>query len=300
MPSGNISSYSYKQCVLTCPDGFFSVEVNSTYRCEKCMGLCLNCLSSTQCLTCQSPYIYYDIDFQCLLACPSTHYELNYVCKLCLAPCMTCLDASTCLSCSIGYYYNGTCLASCPQGTYANTTAGSCDVCASQCLSCEGSPSFCLTCVSPYLLFESSCLLGCPSALYYQLESLCLICSSPCLTCSSSSSCLSCQLGYLFSTSCLSSCQDGYYSDTLTSACRPCSSSCLTCESQTICLSCLSPLNLYSYSCISQCPSGTYAHNSICVNCLQPCSSCTNSSYCLNCSIGYLSALTLGTCLSSC
>lgn len=67
-----------------------------------------------------------------------------------------------------------------------------------------------------------------------------------------------------------------------------------------ICLSCSAEKSLYSYTCYDQCPGGTYSASGICFNCLLPCQNCLSQTYCLTCSIGFLSQIVPGTCLSEC
>lgn len=59
MPWGDSSNYTYKQCVASCPVTFYPSTLNTSYSCLKCIAPCLNCISSTQCLTCVAPYLYY-------------------------------------------------------------------------------------------------------------------------------------------------------------------------------------------------------------------------------------------------
>jgi hypothetical protein len=70
--------------------------------------------------------------------------------------------------------------------------------------------------------------------------------------------------------------------------------------SSTICLSCPITTNLYSYSCYTTCPANTYPSANICLNCLLPCGNCQNQTFCMTCSIGFLSQVTPGSCISSC
>jgi hypothetical protein len=74
----------------------------------------------------------------------------------------------------------------------------------------------------------------------------------------------------------------------------------MTCLSSTICLSCPNSTNLFSYSCKFNCPANTYASVNICINCLLPCENCINQSFCSSCSIGYVSQVTVGSCVSIC
>lgn len=122
----------------------------------------------------------------------------------------------------------------------------------------------------------------------------------PCSTCSNSTSCRSCESGYLFGDQCYPSCVSGYYSDALTSTCNVCQNGCLTCSSDNICLSCPNTTNLFSYQCITACPAGSYPDAQICISCLNPCSTCSNRTYCLSCSMGYLSQITQGSCVAIC
>jgi hypothetical protein len=300
LPAGDPLNFTAKQCVLSCPAGYYALQLSTAYRCLPCVGLCLTCLSATQCLSCQPGFLLYDISFECLAACPPTHYGLNAQCALCPAPCATCRDASTCLSCSAGYFSNGSCTTACPQGNYPNSTSAACEACEPSCSSCEGSPTSCLGCIAPFLLFESSCVASCPSGLYFESNGSCQGCSSPCLQCAGSGSCLSCQVGYLLGSGCLTECPSGHFGDGLSSSCLPCLNSCITCSSDTLCLSCAPSRSLYSYQCLAACPLGTYAQGGLCLDCIAPCSACSAPASCLACGIGYLSILVPGSCLVVC
>lgn len=159
--------------MASCPSTFYPSILNTTYICLKCISPCLTCLSSTQCLTCVSPYLYYEITFTCLTDCPITHYKVNSTCTPCSIPCATCISSLICLSCSVGYFSNGSCLTTCPNGTFQDSTNNLCSNCDSKCASCEGSSTYCLFCNSPYLLFGSSCLTKCLSSIYYVDNNTC-------------------------------------------------------------------------------------------------------------------------------
>ena len=84
-------------------------------------------------------------------------------------------DAYCVYTCSNGYYTYlnslnvdtpGSCLQSCPIGTYAYATNLSCIACKSPCLSCTND-NFCLSCVANYFLTPSNtCSQTCPYQYY--------------------------------------------------------------------------------------------------------------------------------------
>ncbi|CAI2382006.1 unnamed protein product [Moneuplotes crassus] len=87
------------------------------------------------------------------------------------------------------------------------------------------------------------------------------LCNSPCLTCLNDlSNCTSCYSSssnpFLFNSTCVNSCPNGYFKDS-DQSCQPCKSPCLTCEnSASECLSCIKdPYKvLYGFSCLDSCP----------------------------------------------
>lgn len=78
----------------------------------------------------------------------------------------------------------------------------------------KNSLSECQKCLSPYLLYNSSCVSTCPSG-YYSSEGICKNCMSSiynCLNCININKCISCNTGYfLFEDKCINSCPSGYY-----------------------------------------------------------------------------------------
>jgi proprotein convertase subtilisin/kexin type 5 len=79
--------------------------------------------------------------------------------------------------------------------------------------------------------------------------------------------------------------------------CEPCSGDCLTCTSPQHCTSCLKSLPqkyLHVSSCISPCPTQTFADSMSlqCRPCVFPCQTCTDSLNCLSCEIGFLNLQT--------
>lgn len=134
---------------------------------------------------------------------------------------------------------------------------------------------------------NNTCVSSCPSK-YFLSGSICSPCISPCGSCTSQTTCLSCVEGFWNGSACSSVCPSGTYADSSLNSCENCVG-CLTCiNSSTICTSCSGSLILFDGSCISTCSSGYYQSGSSCLRCVSPCLSCNSSTSCLSCSIGYL------------
>jgi hypothetical protein len=172
---------------------------------------CILCSSGTTCLYCAASHYL------------STNLTGNNSCQPCSLGCATCQSAVNCSSCIPGYYFDSSTL-TCPR-------------CTGKCATCTTSPNFCLSCVLGYYLQNSAtgtctacnatsayclaCLYDVSNALkctdcgvgfYLDTAGACSRCGSNCITCSASTTCLSCELGnYLNST-------DG--------TCRSCSPTC--------------------------------------------------------------------------
>lgn len=114
---------------------------------------------------------------------------MSGVCKPCLTECATCTNLTGCLTCSIGYnYYQGMCLARCPQGFYALNQ--NCIACMSNCTSCT--TLGCITCVSGYYVTASyQCV---PIGYFLNSQNSTVKCHPNCQTCTNSSfsSCILC------------------------------------------------------------------------------------------------------------
>ena len=119
----------------------------------------------------------------------------NLFCFSCVTPCDNCVNESYCSSCLVGqgYLSNGQCVdaADCPGGTYADDTTLKCKTCPSGCTLCDNA-TICTECSSIYFFYEFQCLTSCPTGTYKD-SSTCQLCTSPCLTCITTSlNCLSC------------------------------------------------------------------------------------------------------------
>ncbi len=124
---------------------------------------------------------------------------------------------------------------------------------------------------------------------------VCQQCSPACLTCRGSSSydCLSCNAGYFWlnSSSCVSTCPLGFYSNFNSQACLSCPYGCASCISPSNCTICISNFILSSTR-ICQSNSST-CNASNCLNCLS-----SSLLKCGQCNVGFY--LYDGNCYSSC
>ena len=177
----------------------------------------------------------------------------------CDASCTTCSGAlsTQCLSCAGSLYLNtasNSCLSTCPNGTYKNTTTHICTSCHSSCTTCSaGTSTDCLTCTVPlyYQTSTKQCVSTCNNGQYPAPTPtpLCTACYSSCTTCSggASNQCLSCS-GTLYlntgTSTCLSTCPNGTYKNTSNNVCTACDPTCTTCSGggASLCLSCTVPL----------------------------------------------------------
>lgn len=150
------------------------------------------------CQTCISNY--YFINDTCSSVCPNGTLAVNQsssgLCQTCTSPCLTCVNSlSNCTSCAVNgsqmYFYNNSCYNSsqCPEKTYQNNQTSTCSSCVASCGACS-SLTVCLSCSSGlYLNLNGSCLSTCSNgtvALNSSSGGNCLVCSYPCVLCSSS------------------------------------------------------------------------------------------------------------------
>lgn len=210
-------------------------------------------------------------------------------------PCRTCNSGNTssCLSCytdtSIStfiYLYEtvNNCYDICPTGTYTNTAVKKCLACDTICNTCLGSSTNCTSCVSgstyPYLFINSSlgtCRTSCPSTYYPDLASSpiqCVLCVTPCMTCTTVSQCTSCLDGYYYNVNvCQNPCPSGTtIPNDATNNCDACSVQCLTCQTTVDnCVSCSASAALYNGACVSVCPYPLVKFNGTCASCSTKC-----------------------------
>jgi hypothetical protein len=201
-------------------------------------------------------------------------------CVTCINNCATCESDTYCRSCITNYYLypDNTCRISCTttSGYYIGGISSDlkCYTCISNCLECVNGSNSCTRCDSQTLLISGSCLGGCGSTNYYQLNGQCILCDVSCYNCSGpgSGSCYTCSSNYhKYTTQCVSSCPTGTAINPATGDCG-CDSKCLTCSTYTACTACLnSSFWVMNGACISECPTGTYANLGQCITCSTGC-----------------------------
>lgn len=210
-----------------------------------------------------------------------TLFKCFSLCQSCVGP-----DITDCLSCITSYYLKSdpgpsSCVTSCLDGYYKNTTTFTCQVCDPKCKTCFGNgKNQCLSCQTGENLLENTCInTDCPAG-YFCEKFVCLKCDATCKTCSglSSSECLSCELpryyfgntcyltcpSYFYgensTNSCSEKCPNDTYADATTKVCTKCSLSCLTCSGylENQCASCPTGIFLEEGKCVEKCSPGYY------------------------------------------
>ncbi|WWC61905.1 uncharacterized protein I303_104491 [Kwoniella dejecticola CBS 10117] len=251
----------------------------------------------------------------------------NGDCSACPLGCDNCTlqqgsnTTATCTSCSNNLTLSSgspatcsTSSGSCADGTYFDETSSTCATCSPACSTCTGpSPSDCLSCASPRVNLQGSCVFYdattgiCDSGLS-KLEgvyvvnlakSRCDACPSGCLDCHipsftntkefESLQCSACREGYLLEDGkCVKKCDAGWYlpegSAAKNGTCQKCDSTCSNCvTSSTTCTSCPAPLFASGGSCRTTCPESTIPLNGTCVPCPVDCATCSSPSTCSTC-----------------
>ena len=237
----------------------------------------------------------------CSTSCPTGQLisgTVAHTCSYCDVSCTACITVSTtCLpnQCSTNYFYysvNSSCLLSCPNNYYPNTTTQTCTQCDSGCQLCTGSGyTSCTQCqistsgVPYYKVIDlNTCSPTCPAGQYpYDLLLTCQYCSTTCLTCNTSAlDCQTCNnvsgvFYYQHNNQCLVNCPDGYYGKQSNNLCVACFGGCATCfdGNDYSCTKCQNyNSNIYylvygTTNCSLTCPDGQYKVDL--VNQCQPC-----------------------------
>ena len=217
---------------------------------------------------------------------------------------------NTCEYCSGGTYKQistSSCIASCPNFFYEDSTQWLCAECDSSCLTCSGGYAENCTSCSPsatlrYLLLQM-CWSVCPGGYYANdTSSTCNVCPTDlnCGNCSYDANtttvkCTTCSYGYFFTTStstCASTCASNEYANRGNNSCISCDALCLTCNGpgSSYCSSCNSSYYyIYNVSggyCIDACnASGYVLSGSNCLACDSTCATCSgvSESQCASC-----------------
>ena len=129
------------------------------------------------------------------------------------------------------FTYQGSCLTSCPSGTYEDNVAMTCEDCVSPCQNCTGPASTeCSSCPNGRFLDGTSCLISCPAGKYGNtVTNTCDSCDPECSSCTgpANTECSSCSgLRFLEGSQCVLSCSSGSFKNTVTNTCDGCHSDC--------------------------------------------------------------------------
>jgi proprotein convertase subtilisin/kexin type 5 len=303
-------------CVTNCRTGqggstkLYGDATTST--CKSCVTPCDTC-SPTNGQSCNSCVIgYLTTTNTCVIECPAGSFgslsaavggPVNPVCNPCNASCANCvISATTCTSCSgSNSLSSGTCVATCPAGTYPSTNV--CVVCSPPCLTCSAVAT-CTSCLQGYLS-AGTCLNSCPGEMFLNGQ-VCSACQNNCKTCSSSTACLSCDAGrFLSASACVKAClSNQFFKNTATNTCSPCTLPCATCSETNgaTCTSCVVGFLLNS-ACVTSCPVGQYGAASVCTACPANCLICqpsNNNALCTKCNGEASRYLSNGACVADC
>lgn len=178
-------------CLLTCPVGFFANKATST--CDACDPGCSVCTGATlnDCSKCRTvnnsgtltPYYKEVTNTICGTTCPTGQFissSINNTCAVCDPGCIACsISSANCTinACSTGFFYfalNSSCISTCPNNYYANSTTGICTQCTAGCQLCSGGGlTACTQCqitaanVSYYKIIDiNTCTTVCPPGQY--------------------------------------------------------------------------------------------------------------------------------------
>lgn len=233
---------------------------------------------------------------------------------LCNANCLTCVNTSSyCLTCgfsTIGanlYLFGSSCLLTCPNNYFANTTANTCDPCNVGCATCTGPLlTDCTVCrnynnsgtIEVYykVLSATTCDRGCPTGQFISssFPNTCAYCDPSCINCSvTSTNCTlnACNPGYYYlasNSTCVSNCPNNYYANTTTGLCTVCIAGCQLCyggslNECTLCQTTASNVSYYKIidinTCTQICPPGQYPYQLLlaCQYCHPTCLTCNTS-----------------------
>lgn len=285
--------------LCTCAAGYYDNLASET--CIACYYKCTTCSSSSVCDTCDATRTKNSTG---MCVCNVGYYDdgINAACPACDYTCKTCTAANSCAQCDAAnyrtfdlaqaatcvcfakYYSQGSPLPLCQpcDVTCANCTAGS----NGDCTNCNASAHRILSVASG----TGAC--NCMDGYFDNGVELCSACNYKCLTCTSSTACVTCD-STKFRQQSLPNCpcMSGYF-DNSTATCAACPYYCTTCSSATVCTSC-DATRTSSTTC--PCKTGYYNDgvNRVCPACMITCVTCNNASTCLTCNSTNLRTLTL-------
>eukprot|EP01016_Furgasonia_blochmanni_P023328 TRINITY_DN251_c0_g5_i1.p1 TRINITY_DN251_c0_g5~~TRINITY_DN251_c0_g5_i1.p1 ORF type:complete len:2505 (+),score=375.87 TRINITY_DN251_c0_g5_i1:195-7709(+) len=287
-------------CVAACPTGTFS---NDNKRCEPCAFGCGTCTNKYNCTICSSNF--FSLSPACLERCPPGYYPdtATKKCVTCPANCTNCLGAQNCIGCqnSTAVINNGSCVATCPNGTYSrNSSMGTNQICTKCMDGCDvcGFAGMCIKCTSPNVLLKDMCLPQCPPG-FFNASGICNLCTPGCAVCANNTGCSKCFGGFdQFNGTCQQQCFENQVP--ANGSCISCASSCKGCFGvPNNCTACQNPDNsLLNGTCVLTCPP-KYFRNPFarCEACSQNCEYC-ESPFCDKCASPFVNDR--GNCVSVC
>ncbi|EAR83178.2 hypothetical protein TTHERM_01006490 (macronuclear) [Tetrahymena thermophila SB210] len=168
----NQGSYLYNnQCVLACPDGYFSTE--QPFLCNKCHQSCAQCQFGAQDSDCtQCAGNYYLDGAKCVQACPKGSFGSTKPnqCLPCHSSCAECSgpNYNQCTTCQDKTYkFQNICQTECPKGYQPSQIQKECIKCEEGCNSCSvQDPAICLSCQQGTYLHQNKCTSQCPDGTY--------------------------------------------------------------------------------------------------------------------------------------
>lgn len=233
-------------CVRDCEDvKKLAADIGGEKVCVDCDPQCSGCVDATPrgCINCTNLARTEGLNKVCVGSCSSDEYEEDGWCKPCHAECFGCVGAGTsmCSSCRNFVAEDGSCLASCPKGTYLEPGTKDCKTCSAECSSdgCTGpQPTDCVACKGAFIKVR---LPGQDNLAHECLDS--------------------CPAGRTLSTGNECVCPGLTYADYASLACQPCNKACGEgCHGPTLqdCDGKCAELQLEN-ECVSVCRDGTFA-----------------------------------------
>ena len=142
-----------RTCLTSCPDAYYHENLGTNQKfCRACVSPCVNCLSTSQCLSCISnKYLY---NYTCVSTCPDGYFTGVSQCEVCISPCKLCTSETACLSCDEGYWNGSHCTNECPSGQYGDNSTHECVNCQYPCLTCRNTSTTCLSCQGSTLYYH--------------------------------------------------------------------------------------------------------------------------------------------------
>jgi hypothetical protein len=317
------------KCVGECPTGFYTPDglrcvtcgINGCDKChysvEKASVICDNCS-------------FLNLWENTCIDCPRGTYADNGKCKTCGPLCAHCENGDFCLECKVvnGVQYflqhsdfqnGGRCVDSCDVGyTQTNETPFRCVKCMDDYAEkCEpDDPIVSVSCVTPYKLYNSKCIMCNTITNLYIDGTSCAECPGECATCNNPADCITCTGNFVLQGAvCQTQCNAGWVPNAA-GVCIQCADSvhCKKCNPLNVnqCIDCYPDYKLAQNqtpqfgTCIANCPSGFFSKvrnpgpHMDCVRCLTDCVDCDNALTCKQCIIGKVVSFDLKSCVPTC